>query len=476
MYQNHQSHFKAAAPGKTAANTTLAEMLGAFSYALDLTEGQPAGHSIRACWMAMQLGQAIGLDADNLGALYYAVLLKDLGCSANAARVSQMFAGNDRLLKHDFKLTGPKAEDFGAFIIEKAGTQATPEEGGRDAIVAHLLANAGPIMVDLIDTRCTRGADIARQLRFSENVTTAIAALDEHWDGSGLPLGIAGEAIPLAARIALLVQVADVFYMVGGGLLARKEIAQRSGDWFDPALANAFLEISVSPEFWRTLGASDTAQRLEKLEPAHQRITLDETYLDDIATAFGKVIDAKSPFTGGHSARVCLIADGIAARLGVDDASRGALRRAAILHDVGKLGVSSRILEKPGKLDDAEWDEMKRHAALTTDILARVSALNDMAMIAGSHHERLDGTGYPLRLDASMIAMETRIISVADFFDALTADRPYRAAMPVEKALDIMAAEVGTAIDPRCFEALKLVVDHGVPTAPLPSFDAGFGI
>jgi HD-GYP domain-containing protein (c-di-GMP phosphodiesterase class II) len=444
-----------------------AEVLGALSYALDLTEGQPAGHSLRACWIAMRLGRAMGLSSEALRELYYTVLLKDLGCSSNAARVAQMFAGNDRKLKHDFKLIGPAPQDFAAFIVSDAGTEATWQEGGRTNIIDNLLANAGPIMVGLIDTRCTRGADIARQLRFSEGVALAIAGLDEHWDGSGLPHGIAGEAIPLGARIALLAQVVDVFFMAQGPTAARTEVALRSGTWIDPALAQLFHTISADPEFWTVLVSVDLAEELATLEPVHQRVMVDEDYLDDIATAFGQVIDAKSPYTGGHSERVGLFADAIAEKLGVDPALRRRLSRSAMLHDVGKLGISSRVLEKPGTLDDAEWNEMRKHAALTTDILSRVGAFNDMAMIAGSHHERLDGAGYPLQLDASMIALETRIITVADFFDALTADRPYRSAMPVDRALDIMAGEVGGAIDPRCFAAVKAVVANGIPEKPL---------
>ena len=239
----------------SAASLSQAHVLGALSYALDLTEGQPAGHSIRACWIAMRLGRAIGLGEPALRELYYAVLLKDLGCSSNAARVAQLFAGDDRALKHDFKLIGPAAEDFGAFIMAEAGTEATEQEGGRSAVVDNLLANAGPIMVGLIDTRCTRGADIALQLRFSQGVADAIAGLDEHWDGSGLPRGVAGEAIPLGSRIALLAQVADVFFMAAGAPSARAEVAQRSGSWFDPALAAAFVALSADTGFWDELAS-----------------------------------------------------------------------------------------------------------------------------------------------------------------------------------------------------------------------------
>ncbi len=460
MFQYPKSDFVVAQQG-----TSLSEILGAFSYALDLTEGQPDGHSIRACWIGTRLGQAIGLDGEALRDLYYAILLKDLGCSSNAARVAEMFLGDDRKLKHDFKLIGPDDADFGAFIMTEAGADAIP----------NLVANAGPIMTDIMDTRCTRGADIARQLRFSETVAQAIAHLDEHWDGGGLPRGVAGAEIPIAARIALLAQVVDVFYTASGPEKACAEVQRRSGGWLDPRLCEAFLALAGTDIFWEPLASDTLAEQLFALEPANLRVAVDEDYLDDIATAFGRVIDAKSPYTGGHSERVGLFADLIAGALGMGAKDRRMLRRAAMLHDVGKLGVSSMVLEKPGKLDDTEWEAMQQHAAFTTDILGRIGVMADMAIIAGSHHERLDGAGYPFQIPAWGISLETRIISVADFFDALTADRPYRAALPVEEALAIMEREVGTAIDARCFEALKAVVAAGIPQKPLPDIARHFG-
>ncbi len=470
MFQPHKDSFGASA---NVTNTSLAEILGAFSYALDLTEGQPAGHSMRACWIGMQMADALGLAPEAKREVFYAVLLKDLGCSSNAARVTEMFLGDDRQLKHDFKLIGPGEADFGAFIMTQTGVTAAEVE--RQSAIATLLANAGEIMTGIMETRCTRGADIARQLRFSEGTALAIAHLDEHWDGSGLPRGLSGNAIEIGGRIALLAQVADVFFMAGNGALARSEVARRSGTWLDPSLVDLFLSLSAFPDFWATLGRSDIDQRLFALEPAQCRVAVDDDYLDDIATAFGQVIDAKSPFTGGHSERVSLYADRIAEALGLDEMVRRPLRRAAMLHDVGKLGISSTILEKPGKLDPNEWALMQSHASHTSDILSRVGVMQDMALVAGSHHERLDGKGYPLGLDARMISLETRIITVADFFDALTADRPYRKALDVEAALTIMAAEVGTGLDGDCFSALRSVVAEELPQKPLPNLAGAFG-
>ena len=194
--------------------------------------------------------------------------------------------------------------------------------------------------------------------------------------------------------------------------------------------------------------------------PAGHEFPLDEDYLDDIATAFGQVVDSKSPYTSGHSARVALYTDMIAEELGLSGPRRRWLRRGALLHDVGKLGVSNSVLDKAGALDRVEWDAVKLHAEYSERILSRIDAFAELARVAGAHHERLDGTGYPRGLKADEINIETRIITTADIFDAITAERPYRGAIPVPKALEMMAQTVGTALDPECFAALKRAIDR----------------
>jgi HD-GYP domain-containing protein (c-di-GMP phosphodiesterase class II) len=193
-------------------------------------------------------------------------------------------------------------------------------------------------------------------------------------------------------------------------------------------------------------------------EPARFSVTVDEDYLDEIAAAFGEVVDAKSPYTAGHSARVALYTDLVARELGLGKERRRWLHRGALLHDVGKLGVSNAILDKPGKLDAEEWEAVRRHTTYTEEILSRIPPLAELAIVAAAHHERLDGKGYPRGLDAASIAMETRVITTADIFDAITAERPYRGATPIPRALEIMAETVGTALDPDCFAALRRVV------------------
>jgi HD-GYP domain-containing protein (c-di-GMP phosphodiesterase class II) len=431
----------------------LAELLGAFSNALDMVEGQPAGHCVRCCWIGIHIGQQIGLDDTQIWELYYTLLLKDLGCSSNAARICRLFMTDDLTFKRDAKTIDGSLPQALRFVLSHTGLKAGLAD--RIRALVNVFLSSGEIAQELVETRCHRGAEIARKMRFSEAVAEGIQNLDEHWDGGGNPLGLAGEAIPIYSRIALMAQVIDVFQVANGIEAAKREIQNRAGTWLDPHLADAFRQVSVGPDFWDTLRSTELQVAIFALEPAQLCTVVDEEYLDDIAAAFAQVIDSKSPYTSGHSERVTLFTDLIAEQLGVSDERRRWLKRAALLHDIGKLGVSNSILDKPGKLDPDEWDAMKLHAAYSEAILSRIAAFGDLARVAGAHHERLDGNGYPRGLRGDQIVLETRIITTADIFDALTADRPYRPAMPVTKALSIMAEMTGTAIDADCFGALR---------------------
>jgi len=245
-----------------------------------------------------------------------------------------------------------------------------------------------------------------------------------------------------------------VFHAQHGPAAALAEIRRRSGVWFDPELV-AILDSIASPAFWAMLVSDDLAAAVVQLEPQSLVRLVDEDYLDAIAQGFAQVVDAKSPFTSGHSDRVALFADLIAEEVGMGEARRRWLRRAALLHDIGKLGVPNVVLDKPGKLDEREWAAIRRHPALGEDILSRVAVFQDVAVIAGAHHERLDGKGYPRGIGGDDIGFETRIVTVADIFDALTADRPYRERIPVSKALAMMSEWVGSQLDPMCFSALQ---------------------
>ena len=436
----------------------LSELIGSLSHALDITEGQPEGHCVRCCWIGMHIGRDLGLSEQELWDLYYTLLLKDLGCSSNAARISQLYLTDDLSFKRDLKWVDGSKKQALNFVVSHTGLQSGLAD--RFKALLTVFQHGGELAQELIQTRCQRGADIARQLRFSEGVAFGIHALDEHWDGNGRPNGLAGEAIPVYARIALLAQVVDVFHTVGGPDEAMQEARNRVGGWFDPKLIDALERVSIAPEYWPMLKSDGLQQAVLNLEPGCCEIPLDDDYLDEIAAAFGQVVDAKSPYTQGHSVRVGLYTDLIAIQLGVPEARRRWLKRGALLHDVGKLGVSNTILDKPGKLDADEWEAVKRHAVYSESILSRIGIFKELATVVGAHHERLDGGGYPKGLKGEQITLETRIITVADIFDAITAERPYRGAIPVPETLEIMSKSVGAAIDAQCFQALQRVTKN----------------
>ena len=202
------------APHVPMPQIRLSELLGALSHALDMVEGQPAGHCVRCCWIGMHIGREIGLDEEQIWELYYTLLLKDLGCSSNAARICRLFLTDDLTFKHDAKTIDGSLPQALRFVLSHTGLKSGLTERFRSLV--HVFLNTGRIERELIETRCHRGAEIARKMRFSEGVAAGIQNLDEHWDGSGQPLGLRGDAIPVYARIALLAQVVDVFQIANG--------------------------------------------------------------------------------------------------------------------------------------------------------------------------------------------------------------------------------------------------------------------
>ena len=443
-------------PGQSlrAVEVRLSEVVSALSYALDITEGQPQGHAVRTCLIGMRLADAVRLTADERSALFYALLLKDLGCSSNAARLSTLFDADDLALKRVHKLT-----DW-SNGIESAGYALANAAPGQNLISRawHLIRlgvkdqGAGR---EMTATRCERGADIARMLGLEPATQQAIRALDEHWDGSGMPLGTRGNAIPLLGRIAGLAQTVEVFARAFGSDAAYDMARRRKGRWFDPELVRALEGIKRDTAFWSTLGAVDALEQVSDLEPADQVILADEQRLDGVAEAFARVVDAKSPYTARHSEGVAAIAVAIGRVTGVSEEDQTTLRRAGLLHDIGKLGVSNLILDKPGKLTAEEMAEMRKHPRYSAEILERVARFRAFAGIAAAHHERLDGQGYHLGLEASDLCHLSRILAVADICEALSAERPYRAALPRDEVLRMMKRMVDSAICGLAFEGLQ---------------------
>ncbi len=440
-----------ATPGPATA-VQMSEVLSALSRALDLTEGQPLGHSVRACVIGMRLGQELGLGEDDLAALYYALLLKDAGCSSNASRMAALFGSDDQQVKPRMKVVDWDDRMHLAVETWRNTGLARPLWSRMQFFLG--IARQENMTKDIIAARCERGADIARRLGFPGATADAIRSLDEHWNGHGYPDGLRGDEIPLLSRILNIAQTAEVFLATGGIDGAMQVLQERSGRWFDPDLVDRVLDWRLDAGWWGSMVTPEVERDVLALEPARRLRLLDEAQLDQVALAFADVIDAKSPYTYKHSSNVAMYACTIGEGLGFDTAALRKLRLAGLLHDIGKLGVSNRILDKNGPLDASERAAVDKHPLYTWDILSRISAFASFARQAATHHEKLDGSGYPWRLRGDELDAASRSLVVADIYEALTANRPYRAGMSPDAALGILTRERGSKLDATAIDAL----------------------
>ena len=428
-----------------------ARLLAGLSMALDLTEGQLPGHALRTCFLAMHLADDLGLGTTDRAALFYGAFLKDAGCSSNAAAISRIFGADDIEAKRRQSTIESSLLSYAAFTLRTIpNTEPLPRRLRR--IIA-LGIRGQREHREIEQLRCERGAAIARKAGFDDSVAGAILDLHEHWDGGGDPRGLRGAEIHPLARILAACQGLDIFLTMQGRERAIAVMTERVGTWYDPDIAEALLDACATGRL-EELAAPDLIGRTMALEPGSHVRTSDDADVERIAQAFADIVDAKSPFTGTHSSRVADVAEGLAARLGLPAPEVVSVRRAGLLHDLGKLGVPNTVLDKPGRLDGSEMEVIRRHPELTLRILATIPTFADVAELAACHHERLDGTGYFRGMTAPELALGARIVAVADVFEALTADRPYRAAMPVEAAIAIMRESAGEHLASDVVEAL----------------------
>lgn len=464
----------------------LPEILSALSFALDLTEGADPGHAVRSTLLGMRIGLALGLPQESLASLYYALQLKDVGCSSNAARMAQLFGGDDRKAKAMTKLTdwaalrptaGANVSVRTRIIELSDGLRAIPRNTRR--LWSVVLPGAGVRSKvqravalgsetetntrELINLRCDRGASILQKLRMSEIACEAVRHLDEHWDGSGYPAGMAGDGIPLLARICAVAQNLDVFATAQGMQASIRTLQRRSSTWFDPQIVHCAVALHKAGRLWQDCEpgcpVEHSRQAAIDLSPEAPAL-LRADQIDAICEAFADVVDAKSPFTFRHSIGVTETALALAQELRLAPSQQKLLQRAALLHDIGKLGISNTILDKPGRLTDQERETILAHPGMTRTILSRITGFGDLARIAGEHHERLDGSGYPHGLKGPELCLESRILALSDCFSALAEERPYRARLPLPEVMRILAKEVPTRLDPVVYAALERVVDR----------------
>jgi putative nucleotidyltransferase with HDIG domain len=449
---------------KEVNDPTRQEILVALSFALDLTEGAVPGHAIRSCLLAVRVALAAGLDLTTISDLYYASLLKDVGCSSNSARMCQIVGGDDRVVKAGAKLedwTRPLRPQFST--VKLLWQQVLPGASllDKSARIVKIAATQHKNNRELIELRCDRGAMIVRKLGLGDEVAVGVRHLDEHWDGGGYPSGLKGPDIPIISRLMAVAQHLDAFCMDQGPQAAIDVLIERSGRWFDPDLTAAAVALHQSRMLWLQCLPGDPVEETRIailcLHPQKQTL-LSALDIDVICEAFADVVDAKSPFTYRHSLGVMDAAIAIGNVLGLPADRMQLLRRTALLHDVGKLSISNTILDKPTKLTEAEFAIVKGHPGLGAEILGHVGAFREIAIMAAEHHEKLDGSGYPFGLCSKDLSLESRVLAVADIYGALSEKRPYREALGPSQITAIMDRDIPVKLDGECYEALRIVM------------------
>jgi HD-GYP domain-containing protein (c-di-GMP phosphodiesterase class II) len=420
--------------GKTVR---LAEVLAALSLGTDLGMGLPMEHVLRQCLISMRLADRAGLDAADRGVVYYTALLAWVGCHVDAYEQAKWF-GDDLALKADFRtvdFTGPVAT--ARFMLEHFGAGLPMAE--RAKLSGELMRSGWPRRRAALERHCYAADDLAGRLGLGERVRRSILQTFERWDGKGVPDGAKGDDILPTARIVNLADVVEVYQRAGGTTSAIAVARERSGTQFDPALVDVFC--SAVSEIFAELDAVTTWDAVIASEPG-LAAWLSEPEFDGALEAIADFVDVKSPYTIGHSRGVAELAAGAARSYGLPPNDIDLVRRAGLVHDLGRLGVSNAVWDKQGTLTAAEFERVRLHPYLSERMLASSQTLAPLGALAIEHHERLDGSGYPRGITANAITLPSRILAAADAYRTWVEPRPHRPACP--------AADVATQL---CGEA-----------------------
>jgi putative nucleotidyltransferase with HDIG domain len=426
----------------------LADLLAALSVATDLGMGQEPEKAVRTCLLATQLARAMDLPDPDVHDVFYTALLKHLGCTAPSHETAYLL-GDD--------LAGaPVAERTDvADRREALALRAAAGKGmgvHRIRYLVRMLATGEEGARAISRAVCEVGALMAERLRLGEGVRTGLFHSLERWDGRGEAHGLAGDQVALPARLTVVAAQAVIFDRLGGPDAAVEMARRRAGGWFDPAVAATFER--VGPALLRWLAGADVWTDVLAAEP-RPVLRIPPSRLDEVAGVFADMVDLLTPFTLGHSAGVAELAGAAAGHLGLPDGDLDLVRRAALLHDLGRVAVSSHVWERPGALTATQREQVRLHPYHSERILARSAVLQPLARIAGMHHERQDGSGYHHGASGAQVPVEGRLLAAADSYQAMTQDRPFRAALaPAAAAREVEAAARAGRLDPDCARAV----------------------
>ncbi len=426
----------------------LSELIAALSLATDLGMGQPMEHALRTCLLAVRLGERLGLPEAALTDVYYVALLRRVGCTSDAFELGRLFGDDLAAHARVFALDFARPLDLLVDLLRHAGAGRPLWERAQtaaDAVVAGPSLPAG-----LFRASCEVAESLAAQLGFGQPILRALTQTFERWDGRGVPGKVRGEEIELAARVVHVAEDAEVASRLAGPDGAVAVVRRRAGASQDPTIAARFCH-----EAARLLAGLDEGSAWDAVldaEPGH-RPRLEAEALDAALRAAAHFADLKSPYTAGHSTGVAALAAAAARSTGLPEPDVVGLRRAALVHDLGRAGVPNGIWDKRALLSAAEWERVRLHPYFSERVLARSEPLARLGALAGLHHERLDGSGYHRGVPAALQSPAARILAAADAYHAMTEPRPHRPALAPEVAVDNLRREVrqgrldGDAVD-----------------------------
>ena len=433
----------------------LAELVGALSLGIDLGFGQPMEHALRQCWIALRLAEHLGLDKDQRSVVYYTALLTNVGCHTDAHEQAKWF-GDDIALKAD-------KYDHGLHGVRSAVAGFRRLGAGQPVLqrfrVGLSFALSGHKELDgMIARHSAMARSLAAEVGLPSAVQDAVAASYEQWDGKGWPGELAGDAVPIAARVSQLAEFVEVAHRSGGVDAAVALARKLGGSQFDPNVAARFS--AAAGDILDGLDAASTWDEVIAADPVLERPLRGEEF-DEALGAVADFVDLKSPYTLGHARAVAQLVEVAGARLGLAGEPLATLRRAGLAHGLGRLGVSNAIWDKSGPLGAGEWERVRLQPYLTERMLQQAPALHAIGAVAGQLRERVDGSGYPRGLAGGAITLPARVLGAADMYQAMLEPRPHRPARsPQDVAVELRAEARAGRIDGDAAEAVLVAAGH----------------
>ena len=443
---------------KSGQNLRLAELLAAVSLATNLADDAPFGSALQDAVTVVAFAGEAGLAAEDVSDAYYLALLYHVGCTAVVLAQARIAGGDDVSSRRWFS-----EADYADRLqmLRLAATRVSREWGlgARAQGVAGMITAPKDFVADAIGGICEVGARFGARLGAGPHITEALEHAYARWDGKVFPASPSGEAISPLARLVHVVHVAHAFHRAGGRDAADEVVRTRRGGELDPTLCDLWL--AHSEELLRGAGPDSIWEVALDAEPEPRRFVA-PSHIDAVTETFADFVDLKASHAVAHSSHVADLASAAGAGLGLTEKEVATLRRAAQVHDLGNVSVPHRILVKKEPIDRTERDRIRLHPYHTHRVLSVSESLREIGAAAGMHHERPDGTGYHRGLSAAAIPLPARVLAVAEAYQSMREDRPWRGALPAGRAADELRREAREGrLDRRSVDAVLDAAGQG---------------